>query len=98
MIILIIPFFKIYFEFVSKFKPEISFIILTPRLIPFSIISDFLVSNDTGIFLQVNFNISLILFHSVFELTPLEPGLVDSPPISIIFAPEENNSFAFSRC
>ena len=34
----------------SNFRPEISFISFTPSFIPFSIIKDFLVSKDTGIF------------------------------------------------
>ena len=48
---------------------------------------DFLVSKDIGIFFTINFNILLILFHSCFSLTGLDPGLVDSPPTSIIDAP-----------
>ena len=31
--------------------------------------------------------IFLILIHSIFAKTVFEPGLVDSPPTSIIFAP-----------
>ena len=30
----------------------------------------------------------MTLFHSIFGWTVLAPGLVDSPPTSIIFAPE----------
>ena len=61
---------------------------------PFSITSDFLVSIDTGIFLLIDFNILFILFHSTFAFTPLEPGRVDSPPTSIISAPDKNIFFA----
>ena len=35
-----------------------------------------------------------ILFHSVLSSTVFDPGRVDSPPISIIFAPELNISKA----
>ena len=69
-------------------NPETSLIIFMPCLIPFFIISDFLVSNEIGIFLLINLIIFSILFHSVLLTTAFDPGRVDSPPISIIFAPE----------
>ena len=71
----------------NLYKKGASLISLTPILIPFSIIPDFLVSKDIGIFFTINFNIFLILFHSLFSFTGLDPGLVDSPPTSIIDAP-----------
>ena len=51
---------------------------------------DFLVSKDIGIFLLNFFKTLLILFHSKFSLIAFDPGLVDSPPISIKSAPELN--------
>ena len=48
-------------------------------------------SSETKHFLFFNiFKTSLILSHSLVELTSFAPGLVDSPPISIIFAPLDN--------
>ena len=55
---------------------------------------DFLVSKDIGIFLINSFKILLILIHSNFSFIGLDPGLVDSPPISIKFAPELNKFIA----
>ena len=51
---------------------------------------DFLVSKDIGIFLLINFRTLLILFHSKFSSIFFDPGFVDSPPMSIKFAPESN--------
>ena len=56
-------------------------------LIPFSIIPDFLVSKDIGIFFTISFNVLLILYHSCFSFTSFDPGLVDSPPTSTNDAP-----------
>ena len=83
-------FFKISKVLGSKLNPDTSFTILIPNFIPFSIISDFRVSNEIGIFLQIDFNVLFTLLHSTFASTPLEPGLVDSPPISIMSAPDLN--------
>ncbi len=47
-------------------------------------------SKDNGIFLLINFKILLILLHSKSSLIFLDPGLVDSPPTSIKFAPDLN--------
>ena len=44
-------------------------------------------SKDIGIFFKINFNILLILFHSCFSFTGFDPGLVDSPPTSIMDEP-----------
>ena len=52
------------------------------------IILDFLVSKDIGtFFLNNDFKILFILCHSKFSLIGFDPGLVDSSPISIKFAP-----------
>ena len=80
-------FFNTFIVSGSKLKPETSLISFTPNLIPFFIISDFLVSKEIGIFFTIDFKISLILFHSSSLFTVFEPGLVDSPPTSIKSAP-----------
>ena len=57
---------------------------------------DFLVSNEIfnfGNFFLINFITFFILFHSTDEFISLEPGLVDSPPISTISAPESTQEF-----
>ena len=52
-------------------------------------------SRDKGIFFLIsNFKILLILLHSKLSLTAFDPGLVDSPPISINFAPAFNKWIA----
>ncbi len=59
---------------------------------------DFLVSNEIfnfGNFFLRNFTIFFILFHSTNGFISLEPGLVDSPPISIILAQESIKNSAF---
>ena len=71
----------------SYSKPDTSFINLTPILIPFFIIFDFRVSKEIGTFLLNNFKILPILNHSNFSSIDFDPGLVDSPPISIKLAP-----------
>ena len=49
---------------------------------------DFLVSKDIGnLFFINNFKILLTLRHSKLSLIAFDPGLVDSPPTSIKFAP-----------
>ena len=78
-------FFNTFIVSVSKLKPETSLISFTPNLIPFFIISDFLVSKEIGIFFTIDFKISLILFHSSSLFTVFEPG--HSPPTSIKSAP-----------
>ena len=80
-------------EFLSKLRPETSLINFTPSLIPFSMISDFLVSRDIKFFLSINFKIFLSLFHSIFDFIALDPGLVDSAPISTRFEPEFKRKF-----
>ena len=52
-------------------------------------------SKDIGNFLPNGFKILCILLHSKFSFIDLEPGLVDSPPISIKFAPELNKFIAW---
>ena len=78
----------------SYSNPETSLISLTPISIPLIIICDFLVSNDSGIFLLILVNTFLILFHSFLIPIDLDPGLVDSPPISTMFAPDLNKFIA----
>ena len=51
-------------------------------------------SKDIGIFLLSSFKILFILVHSLFSFIGLDPGLVDSPPTSIKFAPELNKFIA----
>ena len=77
-------------DFLSKFNPDTSLIISTPFLIPFIITLDFLVSKDNNAFGNFFLNLLIIIFildHSCAALIVLDPGLVDSPPISMIFAP-----------
>tara|TARA_Y200000002_G_C22592665_1_gene625938 strand:+ start:280 stop:639 length:360 start_codon:yes stop_codon:yes gene_type:complete len=57
-------------------------------------IIDFLVSKESGIFFVSIFKILFNLAHSFFSLIGLEPGLVDSPPTSIKFAPLLNKLIA----
>ena len=49
-----------------------------------------------GIFLPINLRTLLILFHSKFSFTEFDPGLVDSPPMSINFAPDLIKLFEFT--
>ena len=51
-------------------------------------------SNEIGIFLLIDLIIFSILCHSILLVIAFDPGLVDSPPISIIFAPKLNISNA----
>ena len=72
-------------------NPETSLIRSTPYPIPLIIRSDFLVSKERQIFLFFFLNdliTSCTLFHSVIMSILFDPGLVDSPPTSIILAPE----------
>ena len=86
----ILYFFIFDRELTSYLKPETSLIKSILYLIPLSITSDFLVSKDKQLFLNFFlkfFKTYFILFHSFLGLIVFEPGLVDSPPTSIMSAP-----------
>ena len=86
----ILKLFTVLIDFLSCLKPETSFIKSTPFLILLVIIVDFLVSIERAIllyFFEIFYN-KFNSIHSILSFTVLEPGLVDSPPTSIILAPE----------
>ena len=68
-----------------------SLIISTPSSKTFFIVKEFLVSQDILIYFYNSFIIGNILSISKFTLIGLAPGLVDSPPTSIISAPSSIN-------
>ena len=80
-------------QFLSYLYPETSLIISVLNFKHFFITRLFLVSTERSVFGNFFLNtfiIFLILFHSSLSLKVFAPGLVDSPPTSIMFAPSHH--------
>ena len=90
-------FFIVLKDLRSCLKQETSLIISTLFLIEKSIIKEFLVSMDNKVFGKFFLNFSTIFFillNSWLWEIIFDPRRVDSPPISIMFAPELNKFIA----